>query len=553
MPGRVDDYFDRLNQRLQKTSEPIATWRGELYLEYHRGTYTSQANVKQWNRRAEYALRDLELRYATAAVQKHLAYPTQAIRALWQILLRNQFHDILPGSAIHEVYEDAAKEFDQIFSGIKHLHQQLDDALLTKDEQAITVTNPLPWARTQLLPLQATDDCEFVAPNAATTAALSRVSVPALSSITVYRDDIEAEASGQLSTVDKDGVESPFYRIKYSQDGHLTQLYDRRLGKDMLSAVGGNLLTLYEDRPLDFNNWNIDADYPAKATPLHADRIVVTANTGTHTDVTFNYRFGHSTIMQVMRLYADSSRIDFITTVDWHQRQELLRTAFNTNILADNAQYDIQYGNVSRPTNDNTSWDTAKFETVAHKWADLSEPDYGLALLNNCKYGYRVKDKQLSLTLLKSGNDPDTTADEGQHSFTYSLLPHAGGFTAGQVEKNAEELNEPLRVTTGVTGPQLTPLFKFDHEQAALDAVKISEDGQYLIIRFHEFTGQHGQVDLQLNFNATAVYRGRLNETVASQTNLLSHNAVSLAVRPYEIVTLCVPFQPAKKSVTDSK
>ncbi|WP_461215169.1 alpha-mannosidase [Lacticaseibacillus sp. GG6-2] len=543
VPGRVDAYFDRLNKRLQETPEPVATWRGELYLEYHRGTYTSQAKIKNWNRRAEFALRDLELRYATAAVQQQVAYPTAEIKQLWHILLRNQFHDILPGSAIHEVYEDAAKEFHQIFTGIKQLHEKLDAQLLTADANAVTLTNTLPWARQQLVPLAAAEEEAFTVISAPVDTALVEVAVPALSSVTLAADALPKTIGAPLSSVSDGEIQTPLYLLQYAEDGHLTRLYDRRLKRDLLDDQGGNVLTVYEDRPLDFNNWNIDADYPDKATVLQASTIAVTANTATHTDLTITYDYGASQLTQTIRLYAATPRIDFITTGDWQQPQELLRTAFNSTIMADSAQYDIQYGNVARPTNDNTSWDEAKFETVGHKWADLSEQDYGLALLNDCKYGYRIKDRQLSLTLIKAGIDPDTTADIGTHRFTYSLLPHAGDFRTGHVEQIATELNQPLRVTTGKRGDQLKPLVDFDQQQVALDAVKISEDGKFLIIRVHEFEGRNQPMTLKLTFAATAAYRGRLNETIADETNLLADGQIHLHMRPYEIVTLCIPYQ----------
>lgn len=523
VPGRVDDYFDRLNQKVVEHPEQLATWRGELYLEYHRGTYTSQARVKQANRQAEYALRDLEMRYTMAHITQGVSYPTEAIKALWVILLRNQFHDILPGSAIHEVYDDAKIEFGQLFDGVAELNAQLDKLSLTPKVGNNLISNDLPWTRTGLVTL----DGE-----------LQSVKVPALSSISLT--ETSAPTTKTTAQIGEHTIETPFYCVTYADDGHVTSLYDLRLERELFTEAGGNVLTVYEDRPLDFNNWNIDADYPQKATVLQADAMDLTANTANYVDLTTTYHYGESTLKQVMRLYAKDPRIDFITDIDWHQHEELLRTAFNTQVLADNARFDIQYGNVLRPTNDNTSWDQAKFETVAHKWADLSEPDYGIALLNNAKYGYRVKDQQLSMTLLTSGIDPDTQADQGAHHFTYSLLPHAGNFAEGQVEQAAEELNQPLTVAQDVAGDVFRPLISFDQEAIALDAVKMAESGDYAIVRVHEYLGRNATIKLKLNFDAQAVYAGLLNETADTSENLLHDGHVEIELHPYQIVTLMI-------------
>lgn len=544
--GRVDDFFDGLNERLAKSPEPVATWQGELYLEYHRGTYTSQANVKKWNRRADLALRDLEIRYTIAHVEKGIAYPTEKIRALWVILLRNQFHDILPGSAIAEVYEDAAKEFQALFDGVADLAAALNQTDM-QTANGMVIANPLPWSRTALVPVDqavlANVEQDIQAETVAGQA-LTQVTIPALSEQALTNSAPVSTSEKQEATQVSTGqIETPFYVITYSANGQLTQLHDKRTGRDILGAGGGNVLTIYEDKPAHFDNWNLDADYPEKATVLTADHSEISANNRFFTEVTATYHIGHSALTQRVRVYTDSPRLDFLTHVSWHERQRVLRVAFNSTVLADNARFDIQYGNVLRPTNDNTSWDTAKFETVGHKWADLSERDYGVALLNDCKYGYRVKDKQLSLTLLKSGNYPDTKADEGEHTFTYSLLPHEGDFLAGEVEKQAEELNQPLTVATGVAAPTLTPLFNFVGDYpVALDAIKVSENGDYVVVRVHDYSGTHSRVTITVNQPAKAAYAGKLDETRVSDDDLLQDGQIKLTLRPYEVATVLVKF-----------
>lgn len=516
--GRVADFFSGLQDQLHHAAEPVAVWRGELYLEFHRGTYTSQARIKAHNRRAEYALRDLEMRYAAAHVEQGLPYPQETLHTLWTTLLRNQFHDILPGSAIHEVYADAEKEFSQLFATIAQLHRDLDAQVTTTAAGQSLVRNSLPWSTTQLIGGQ-------------------EVTVPALSTISLPA--AQPAAAPAMAVIDGRTVHTPFYDLTYAATGSVIKIWDKRAQRDVLADAGGNILTLYEDRPLQYDNWNIDADYPDKASVLQADQVAVTANTPLYTDITSQYAFGQSTMTQVIRLYAHNPRIDFRTTVDWHERQRLLRVAFNTPILATSARYDIQYGNVTRATDDNTSWDQAKFETVAHEWVDLAQRDYGVALLNDSKYGHRIKGSQISLSLLKSGNYPDTTADEGIQTFTYALLPHTGDFLTGQVPQAAAELNEPLRCTADRTAETLTPLFTVTGDYpAALDAVKISEDGTALIVRVHDYSGTDNRLSLTPRFAAKTAQTAALDEHVTDATELLAAGQVTLTLHPYEIRTI---------------
>lgn len=519
--GRVDEYFDRLNQTLAPHKNEVATWRGELYLEFHRGTYTSQGWIKRANRRAEEALRQLEIRYATAWARHGVTYPREAIRTLWETLLRNQFHDILPGSSIHEVYEDARQEFAQLFETVDQLNAALDQQLTAPAETPV-VYNPLAWATTQ--PVTLADGKQMLA------------TVPALQAQALQ---VQKPEEAPTAVITGAHLQTAFYDIVVDASGQLRQLQDRHTKREYLDeATGGNVLTAYEDRPLEFDNWNIDDDYPQKATVLHADAMQVIENTPLSVGLQFIYHYGQSTITQTMRLYAHSRRIDFITHADWHEHQVLLRTAFNSTVLADNARFDIQYGNVLRPVNDNTSWDQAKFETVGHKWADLSERDYGLALLNDSKYGYRVKDRQLSLSLIKSGINPDYDADQGAHDFTYALLPHVGDWLAGGVEQAAAELNQPLQLTT----PQalaLAPLFEFAGEYpVAVDAIKVSEDGGALIVRLHDYTGITNQVQVRPTFAVQAAALVQLNEVDQLGDLTLQNGTYQLTVQPYQVVTL---------------
>ncbi|WP_125604938.1 alpha-mannosidase [Lapidilactobacillus bayanensis] len=543
---RVDDYFVQLRQNLKDSELPIPTWNGELYLEFHRGTYTSQARVKKQNRELEFQLRNLEMRYTQALLEQGIDYPQEQINELWEMVLRNQFHDILPGSAIHEVYQDNQKEYQDGFTEIAQLNAKLDIKQLTIDPQYQIVRNYNAWSTTQLVHIDNTNTGQYV--DAEGIALVTErtatgydilVTVPALQAYQLCFVPSEHEEVTSTEAHQDDHIENNRYRIKWNDAGQLTEVFDKVHQRQVLAKADlGNVLSVYEDRPVEYDNWNIDEDYTEKQTVLAASNITITQATALQIKVVFQYQYLASTIKQTLTIDAHSPKIDFVTEVDWHEHQQLLRTAFDMSVLANEATFDVQYGNVKRPTNSNTSWDEAKFETVAHKWADLSQRDYGVALLNDSKYGYSVKENVMSLSLIKSGINPDTEADQGHHSFTYSLLPHEGDFVTGHVEQVAQEMNNPLIVTAGKIAQDLTALFDFQAANVVdIDAIKLSEDQKSVILRFHEYTGQNGVVTVKPNFAYQSVAEVRLDE-VTEVESLAKATDYQINVRPYQVVTL---------------
>ncbi len=546
-PTRVDDFFKQLHQTIAASTQPVPAWAGELYLEYHRGTYTSQARVKRENRALEYAMRALELRYTTAHVTRQVPYPTTELQDLWHLILRNQFHDILPGSAIHEVYEDNAAEYQRAFAQIKTLNDRLTASLSEPAPAAAVVTNVNAWPLAGQVTLAQSQAGHYETaagtplPSVREGAALvvAVPPVPALGQLALRFVPSAAVAAAPLATVGDNQIETPDYVIAWAASGQLTRVYDKVNGREVLNAGGGNVLTAYEDRPVDWDNWNIDGDYPAKATVLAASSVAVTTNDAAKVVVTFKYTYHNSTMTQNMTLQAGSRRIDFDTHADWHDNHVLLRTAFNVTVAADQATFDIQYGNVKRPTHHNTSWDEARFETVGHKWGDLSQPDYGVALLNDSKYGYQITRSTLSLSLIKCGTSPDPTADQGAHQFTYSLLPHQGDFVQGEVEATAMALNVPLTAQAQIDGVQ-APLFEFADaaHPVAVDAVKLSEDQQAVVLRLHDYTGAAQTLRVRANFAAASVAQVSLAEQFERDLATDAAGWVTLTVAPYQIITL---------------
>ncbi|WP_179395832.1 alpha-mannosidase [Lacticaseibacillus absianus] len=529
---RVDDFFTALRHQVAATGEAYPTWTGELYLEYHRGTYTSQAFVKRANRQLEFALASLELLLTTRHVFAHQPYPQAAVNQLWQTLLKTQFHDVLPGSSIGEVYTDVHADLQTMHAGIAALRADQPDAPLT-------VTNPNATLAQGELTLTAPRPGTYTLPDgtAATTWRVGeqvhlRLPLAPLASTQLTFTPATEPTPVALTTHQ---LTTPHYALTWNDAGQLTRLFDRDHQREVLTPGGlGNRLTIYEDRPMNFDNWNLDEDYVAKSRPLTATRVTATRQ-GPTTIITSDYHFHQSTITQRLVVADDSRRLNFVTEADWHEHELLLRTAFDLDVQTDYATYDIQYGNVRRTLARNTSWDTAKFEVVGHKWADLSQPDYGVALLNDCKYGYAASDHSLSLSLIKAGVYPDPDADQGVHAFTYSLFPHAGTAQTGGVEQAALQLNAPLTVTR--TADPLPALFKLrDATGVTVDAIKLSKDQRAVILRLHDFTGATQTVTVTPQFGPTAASLVRLDETPL--TALPDPSQVSLTVAPYQIVTV---------------
>ncbi|WP_179394546.1 alpha-mannosidase [Lacticaseibacillus absianus] len=534
-PSRIDDYVDRLHHTVDDSESYVQHWDGELYLEFHRGTYTNQANNKLYNRKMELALRNAEITNTMRLVFDHKAYPAASLNELWITLARNQFHDIIPGSSINEVYRDSDREYQASLDRLQGLIEGTQEPVTAQ----VAIQNTSSWTQTQWVKLPQAQQAQTLVDAAGDPLPYvdlvdgRYVQVPAVAPTAVHQYPVATAAHVPSPVEQTDSVETTYYRIKWNQFGQLLSVYDKLAKREVLAAQSlGNQLQLFEDKPLDFNAWNIDLFYNEKKTDLQAVKAEVLTQTEAATEVQFTYEFGHSKIVQVMRIFSDERRIDFITHVDWHEKQRLMKVAFPVDIRASEATYDIQYGNVKRPTHWNTSWDLAKFETVGHQWADLSETDYGVSLLNDSKYGYDIKDNVMRLSLLRSSVWPDPVADEGEHTFTYSLYPHMATVNASDTQQAAWALNSPFLV--GTTDAEDHQLFSFAPEaKVALDAVKLAEDGQGLIVRLHDYTGGRQTFALTPQFEFEGVEEDNLMEEQTGEVDL-----TALSFRPYEIKTL---------------
>jgi alpha-mannosidase len=547
--ARVDEFFASLPEG------GLPKWVGELYLELHRGTLTTQAKVKKHNREAEHRLLEAEA-FATLSALAGAQYPAEELEGLWKLLLLNQFHDILPGTSISEVYEDAHQQLEASVNGAEELR---DKALLRLASgmaaagEVVTVANAAlhPRPLTALLPV----DSEVGITDA------DGISLPTqriAEGLLIHGPDREVPGLGWVSlalgeetaspvatsgvevgaTTGEAFIENELLRVEISADGGLGRVYDKEAGREVLDG-SGNRLCAYADKPPNWDAWDIQVDYETEGEEVPgAHRIQVVEYGPLRGAVRVERRFGGSGISQTYKLLSDSRRLDIETHVDWHERQVLLRALFPVGVRSHEATFETMYGVVKRPTHRNTSWDGARFEVCAHRFCDLSEPGYGVALLNDGKYGHSARDNVLGISLLRSPLYPDPFSDEGEHRFTYSLLPHPADWTQAGVAREAFALNSPLIVADG-GAPSECGFVALNGVELALGSLKREEDGRGVILRLYEPHGARGNTTLRFAFGIGSAEKLNLLEAPEEAVEVRGEE-VLLAVRPFEVLTLRV-------------
>jgi alpha-mannosidase len=554
-PGTIREFMERIENEV---TADIPVWNGEFYLEYHRGTYTSQARNKRNNRKSEFLLHDAEFLAAWATLLTDYAYPQNDIAQAWELICLNQFHDILPGSSINAVYVDSDKDYETIFGLGEKVRASAINALaqMLPADAALLVANPTSFGGRRIGFLDSAlnagtnlldgDGMAVVTQNVEGGALIEVQNLKPYSVVALREGtgDAAASATSLSATQSGDGIvlENNLVRVEINAVGDITRVYDKEADREALPPdTQANALLAFEDRPMNFDAWDIDIFYEDRVEKIEdVEHIGISESGPLRAAVSINRRYRDSQIRQNIYLYHDSKRIDFDTWVDWHEQHILLKVAFPVNVICPAATFDVQWGNVERPTHRNTSWDMGRFETCAHKWADLSEGNYGVAMLNDCKYGYDILDNVIRLTLLKSATDPDPKADQGEHYMTYSLLPHQGDWRT-EVVPAAYDLNDPLIVRHVAGGAaqnaSLGALVSVNVPHVIVETVKRAEDGNGIIVRLYENERNRGKFTLTTGFPLAGAYHCNLleenGEHLATQ-----NNQVTLNVRPYEIITL---------------
>ena len=547
--AHVDGFFESLPRK------GLPRWTGELYLELHRGTLTTQARVKKLNREAEHRLFEAEA-LSTLASLHGGGYRREELEAAWKTLLLNQFHDILPGTSIGEVYEVTHKELADVVTTAEKLR---DGALSSSTGSALLVANVSlnPRPLSVLLPEESLGGATGVTgadgkplPSQRTADGLlvhdPQQSVPGLGWITVRPESLgtSPETPGGVLTEVSDGtvvLDNGLLRVEIGADGTLHRVSDLELDREGLDGRA-NQLWAYTDRPREWEAWDVDEAYEQEGEEISPVESVEVVERGPlRASVRVKRRWRNSTIEQTYRLLAGSRRLDVESHVDWHERRVLLRTLFPLAVRSHEATCETMFGALRRPTHQNTAWDATRFEVSAHRFCDLSEPGYGVALLNDGKYGHSAKGNVLGLSLLRGPLYPDPFADEGEHRFTYSLYFHPGDWTTAGVAREALDLNAPLFHVTA-RGDALPLGFSFVEAEGlelALGALKLAEDGQAAILRLYEPNGARGECTLRFARRVEMVEHTNLLEEPEGPVEV-REGAVRLKVRPFEVVTLRV-------------
>ncbi len=538
------DYFEKLEKTVSGNPR-LDTWEGELYFERHRGTYTSMARNKRGNRKSEFMMMDLELLGVLA--ENQIPYPAEADTRLWRdVVLLNQFHDILPGSSIAEVYEVTKKEYEALADEAGALiHQRLQ--LLAGQGDGVTVFNTLGFARNDVVNLgdvKATglkDETGRVYPvqQTADGAVVYLENLPSKGFKTFA--PVESAQTSVFVRSDDHHLETPYYSIVLDAYGHMVSIYDKENERELVKAGrAANVMRLYEDKPIYFDNWDIEDYYTEKFWDVN-DLVSLrwTEDGAVRTTLELEYNCNNSKIWQKIHFYANSRRIDFDTNVDWKEHQHLLKVEFPVDIHSDEASFDIQFGNVSRKVHKNTSWDKARFETCAHKWMDFSEGHYGVSLLNDCKYGHSVNDGVMGLTLIKCGVEPNPNTDVEMHTFTYALYPHNGTWKEGNTVQEAYKLNQSAYALQGGEAGTCRSFASVNAKNVVLETVKQAEDGNGTILRLYECENARTRTVLTLPAGASKAYSTNLLEEIEEELPIVD-GKVSFVTKPYEIKTILV-------------
>ena len=509
--SRAADFFEVASAE----ARDITTWVGELYFELHRGTYTSQARTKLLNRRAEQALREAEM----WSVATGRDYPELELDAAWKLMLTNQFHDILPGSSIDWVYEDAERDLAAVIETADRISSTAVESLVDAGDDLV-VFNVNSHARREIVDLG------------------GRFRVVEAPSCGWATQDSALATREQSVSVSDGRMENELLRVLWDERGLLTSIYDKVAGREVLAGLG-NVLQLFEDNPTRWDAWDLDQDYQRHGVELvDLSALQIEVSGGLRCAVRFTREFGRSRFAQRMVLDAGSRVLRFECEVDWHEDHKLLKVAFPVAVRSPKATYEIQFGHVERTTHTNTSWDQARFEVCGHRWADLGEAGYGVALLNDCKYGYDIRGAVMRLSLLRAPSHPDPTADRGHHRFTYALMPHPGDFRDAGVIAAAEDLNAPLRIQRGHAKTEgRRSLIEVDTPQVIVEAVKRAEDSDATVVRLYEAWGGRTKARLRTTLPARRATLCDLLERELDEVRV--HNGViDLDIGPFKILTL---------------
>ena len=511
-----------------KDNRYLKRWDGELYLEYHRGTYTTQAKNKKFNRKSEFALSNLEALSIASKVLANTEYPKETLDSAWKMVLTNQFHDIIPGSSIKEVYEETDVEYADFFRTAASLRDDFTSAISNnvKTDGGVIVWNPQSYTNSGIIRL---DEQSYYVEN-----------IPAKGYKVLPLSDLQVKKSVQVS---QRTLENDYYLVEFDEQYNVERIYSKQQDRECLKkGCKANVFTVFEDIPHNFDAWELRKYYKEKK--WNVDEVVSATPVfeGARAGICIVKKFLTSEIRQTIYLYDGIERIDFVTDIDWDVEHTCLKVSFPIDVHTTKATYDVQFGNIERNTHENTCWDGAKFEVCAHKYVDISDAGFGVTLMNDCKYGHDVRDGVMSLTLLKCATYPNPDSDKGNHQFTYSLYAHKGNVQDSSAVAIAYDLNNPMyaqRIEKNEQGnlPECYSLISCDAKNFVLETIKQAENTEDIVVRGYECNNKRTAVTLQCGFPVKKAYACNLLEEKEMEIPI-KDGKISFVVNPFEIYSI---------------
>lgn len=550
-------FFEALDKKV-RGKKYLPAWVGELYLEYHRGTYTSQARSKKYNRKSEFLFENAECYAMIDGILNQNPYPGELIKDAWEVILKNQFHDILPGSSIKEVYEDSHKEYEAVGRIGKEL---VDNALLHVTEQVnahkdtLVVFNPNSFEEGGAVSFKApaymenmvVTDGEILYPTQKTEDGSWIFCASGVPSKGYKTFGLREGSCSTELRADERHLENEFIRVTLHENGQISSIYDKQNERELLKEnKHANVLVTYEDRPHNYDAWDVNNYYVEKSWEItDVSSMELVENGPVRAAICVKRRYLDSAIEQYISLLYNSPEIVIRNEIDWKENHIFLKSIIPVDIHTDEATFEIQYGNVKRKTHYNTMWDYAKFEVCMHKWIDVSEDDYGVSILNDCKYGCHVHDGEIGISMLKSATYPDPEADKGNHSFLFSIYPHKGDWRKGKTIQKAYSMNNPLaallKEKEGGGLPTEYSLVKVDADNVVIEVVKQSQKGNELILRFYETYNRRTSGNMLFGMDIQGIMECSMLEEDEAKVSCHGRTA-AFVIQPYEIKTWKVTF-----------
>jgi len=517
----TSDFF----KKLEKEKDKFNTWIGEMYLEFHQGTLTSQARNKKYNRYMEFALRNAEMISAWNTLYNKDSYKDEELETIWKEVLLYQFHDILPGSSIKRVYDESLERYGILFDETNSITDMAKNAIYnnvdTSDfKKPVILENTLSWERSEYIKV----DNKWV-----------KALVPEMGYTTVELE----EANYNKPVISSNSLENEFVKVTFAENGNVSSILDKRIGKEVLKG-DSNKFIIHEDLN---DAWDMYPDYDLR---LCEDVELVDSKFGLDGPCAYviqTYKYNNSTITQKIKITDESVRVDFETEVDWKEDLKMLRVYFDVDVFTDYSRSEIQFGNVKRPNHTSTTWDMAKYEVCAHKWLDLSERGYGVAMLNDSKYGHRALGSVINLSLLRSTNYPGVDGDKAVHNFKYAIYPHIGDYVEGEVVREGFNFNVPI-IATPVESKAGSVSSEFsyitcDSENVVIDTVKKAEDSDDIIVRLYECHETTEVATLRFGFNIKSAQIVNLLEEKIEDLNIID-NSIDVKTAPFKLISIRV-------------